>query len=178
MLGSKVSNLLLGEKNFCDFVDKNLGQERERLIENELELDPVCHHLVGGVLDYPHQISHDFCDITTAFDIYLDGFTKKAAAEAPPKFGSGIFPSVTVKNERLGKMPFRGDELSERQFINATLQSCVKIRAHIIDCTEECTSSGRLENLYVIISNIVVVRNYIWTFQQILNIDSKYEFRS
>jgi len=173
MFGAKVSNLLLAEKNIIDFVDKNLGQEKERLVGNEFELDPVCHHLRGGILDYPCTISHDFCDITTAFDIYLEAFTRDTTSKLPLKFGSGVYHPAEIKNERLAKMPFRGDELSERQFANAIVQSSVKIRAHIIDCTEECTSSGRLENLYVIISNVAMIRNYIWIFQQIFNLEAK-----
>jgi len=39
MSAFKVTDLFLGEKNFIDFVDKNLGQERERLKEDELETD-------------------------------------------------------------------------------------------------------------------------------------------
>jgi hypothetical protein len=39
MSAFKVTDLFLGEKNFIDFVEKNLGQERERLKEDELETD-------------------------------------------------------------------------------------------------------------------------------------------
>lgn len=39
MAGFKVTDLFLGEKNFIDFVDKNLGQERERLTNDEFETD-------------------------------------------------------------------------------------------------------------------------------------------
>lgn len=39
MAAFKVTDLFLGEKNFLDFVDKNLGQERDRLQQDELETD-------------------------------------------------------------------------------------------------------------------------------------------
>lgn len=173
MLGSKVSNLLLGEKNLIDFVDKNLGQEHERLQQNELEQTSVCCWISGGNLDYPAIVSHDFCDITTALEIYIQAFIKNTSSQLPKPFGHGIYKKSAAKHDRLNKMPFRGDELSQRQFINAVVQSCVKIRNHILDCTEECTSSGRLENLYVIISNVVLIRNYLWTFQEIFDVDSR-----
>jgi len=172
MLGSKVSNLLLAEKNLIDFVEKNLGQERDRLLQNELEQSPVCSWISCGNLDFPNIVSHDLCDITTALDIYAQAFMKTTAAHLAKPFGHGIYPRPAAKNERLSKMPFRGDELSQRQFINAVIQSGLKIRNHIIECTEECISSGRLENLYVIISNVVMIRNYLWTFLEILDVEA------
>jgi len=39
MSAFKVTDLLLGEKNFIDFVDKNLGQEKDRLKNDEFETD-------------------------------------------------------------------------------------------------------------------------------------------
>lgn len=173
MLGSKISDLMLAEKNVVDFVEKNLQQERERLKQNELETEFVCQHLVGGVLDYPVMISHDFCDITTAWDVYMDAFTKATAAKLPVRHGFGLFPKPAEKNNRLQKMPFRGDELTIKQFMNAIILCSPKLRSHIIECTEECTSSGRLESMYIIISNIVIIRNYIWTFLEVFEYDNK-----
>ncbi|CAL8098796.1 unnamed protein product [Orchesella dallaii] len=172
MLGSKISDLLLAEKNVVDFVDKNLLQERDRLKQDELETEFVCQHLVGGPLDYPVLVSHDFCDITTAWDVYLDAFTKATVEKLPKRHGSGIYPRPAEKNYRLGKMPFRGDELTIKQFMNAIVLCCPKIRNHIVECTEECTASGRLENVYVIISNIVIIRNYIWIFMEIFEYEN------
>ena len=173
MLGAKLTDLFLAEKNLVDFVDKNLGQEWDRLKQNELEMDSVCHHLAGGSLDYPVMISHDFCDITTAWDIYLHAFTKDVRVVMPKKFGYGINEKPPVKNERWGKMPFRGDELTPRQFVTAVTHCGVKIRAHIVDCTMEVTQTGRLENLYPIISNVVVIRNYLWMFGELFDTEIK-----
>lgn len=173
MLGSKISDLMLAEKNVVDFVDKNLLQEMERLKQNELETEYVCQHLVGGILDYPVMISHDFCDITTAWDVYLESFTKATSDKLPKRHGFGIYPKSTEKNARLGKMPFRGDELTIKQFMNAIVLCCPKLRNHIIECTEVCTSSGRLESVYIIISNVVMIRNYIWIFLEIFEYDNK-----
>lgn len=172
MLGSKVSNLLLGEKNLIDFVEKNLGQERERLSQNELEQTSLCRWIWGGNLDFPNIVSHDFCDITTAFEIYLQYFTKNTIAQLPKPFGHGMHQTSAVKNERLNKMPFRGDELSQRQFVNAVIACGLKIQTHILDCVDECQVSGRLENIYVIISNIVLIRNYLWIFQEIFEVET------
>jgi hypothetical protein len=84
-----------------------------------------------------------------------------------------VFKKEVVKNDRIGKMPFRGDELTVKQFINAVLGATPKMRNHIIDCTDEVTSTGRLENLYVIISNVVMIRNYLWAFLEVLEADNK-----
>lgn len=173
MLGAKISDLMLGEKNVVDFVDKNLLQERDRLHENCLETEYLCQHMTGGVLDYPFMISHDFCDITTAWDVYLDSFTRTTISQLPKKPGTGIYPKSEEKNERLGKMPFRGDELTIKQFLNAIVLCSPKIRTHLIECTEEVLADGRLWNIYVIISNIVIIRNYIWTFLEIFEYDAK-----
>jgi hypothetical protein len=59
------------------------------------------------------------------------------------------------------------------RFINAVLGACPKIRTHLIDCNDEVTSTGRLDNLYVIISNVVMVRNYLWVFLEIFEADNK-----
>jgi len=71
--------------------------------------------MAGGILDYPVMFSHDFADITTAIDIYMDAFTKETAENIPKVYGHGVFKKNLAKNERLGKMPFRGDELTVKQ---------------------------------------------------------------
>ncbi|CAG7815085.1 unnamed protein product [Allacma fusca] len=116
MLGAKFTDLFLAEKNLIDFVEKNLGQERDRLKQDELEMESVCHHL-------------------------------EVRAIIPKRFGFG--------------------------FANAVIHCGEKIRTHIIECTMECTQSGRLENLYPIISNVVVIRNYIWIFQELVDSETK-----
>jgi len=171
MLGVQISDFFLAEKNVVDFVDKNLGQEWDRLKQNELETDYVCSRLIGGSLDYPPMISHDFCDIISAWDVYVDALTKDLKKQLPVKFAYGVFLKPEFKNERLSKMPFRGDELTAHQFISSVIACCPKILDHLEACAEESMSSGRAENLYVIVSNTVIIRNYLWLFHNLLEID-------
>jgi hypothetical protein len=74
--------------------------------------------LGGGILDYPYMISHDFADITTAIDIYVEAFNKEVASSIPKPYAFGVFRKSTERNHRLGKMPFRGDELTVKQYVN------------------------------------------------------------
>jgi len=72
--------------------------------------------LAAGILDYPYMISHDFADITTAMDIYIEAFNRETASKIPKPYAFGVFRKSTDKNHRLGKMPFRGDELTVKQY--------------------------------------------------------------
>lgn len=75
----------------------------------------VCSHLAGGILDYPLMISHDFADITTAIDIYMDAFMKETRAKIPKPYAYGVFKKDLARNDRMAKMPFKGTELTQKQ---------------------------------------------------------------
>lgn len=50
------------------------------------------------------MISHDFADITTAIDIYMDAFMRDARNAIPKPYAYGVFKKDTSKNDRIGKM--------------------------------------------------------------------------